>query len=65
MLATIAPQQKANSTTMAGVMVIALCADWDEWGMKVSLEHGLSDAGRVSVRRFLIDAAQANGFVGH
>ncbi|EGH43371.1 hypothetical protein PSYPI_13636 [Pseudomonas syringae pv. pisi str. 1704B] len=51
--------------TMAGVMVIALCADWDEWGMKVSLEHGLSDAGSVSVRRFLIDAAQANGFIGH
>ncbi|KPW83887.1 hypothetical protein ALO92_101311 [Pseudomonas congelans] len=30
--------------TMAGVMVAVLCEDWDEWGMKVSLEHGLSDA---------------------
>ncbi|BBN63896.1 Uncharacterized protein AC518_4560 [Pseudomonas syringae pv. syringae] len=29
--------------TMAGVMVIALCGDWDEWGMKVSLEQGLPD----------------------
>ncbi|KPY34638.1 hypothetical protein ALO65_101131 [Pseudomonas syringae pv. papulans] len=64
MLATIAPQQKANSMTMAGVMVTALCADWDEWGMKISLGQGLSDTGNVSVRRFLIDAAQANGFVG-